>query len=47
MKLVAITLLDVIDIAFLLRVIFSWIPMEEKYLRTFNIKAKADIVIGN
>jgi thymidylate kinase len=24
-----------------------WIPMEEKYLRTFNIKAKADIVIGN
>ena len=23
-----------------------WIPMEEKYLRTFNIKAKADIVIG-
>ena len=29
MKLVAITLLDVIDIAFLLRVIFSWIPMEE------------------
>ena len=23
-----------------------WIPMEEKYLRTFNIKAKVDIVIG-
>ena len=24
-----------------------WIPMEEKYLRIFNIKANADIVIGN
>ena len=24
-----------------------WIPMEEKYIETFNIKAKADIIIGN
>ena len=24
-----------------------WIPLEEKYIKTFNIKEKADIVIGN
>ena len=24
-----------------------WIPMEEKYIKTFDIKAKADIVTGN
>lgn len=24
-----------------------WIPMEEKYIKTFDIKAKADIIIGN
>ena len=24
-----------------------WIPMEEKYISTFDIKAKADIVTGN
>lgn len=24
-----------------------WIPMEEKYIRTFDIKAKADIITGN
>lgn len=24
-----------------------WIPMEEKYIKKFDIKAKADIIIGN
>jgi uridine kinase len=24
-----------------------WIPMEEKYIKTFDIKAKADIIVGN
>ena len=24
-----------------------WIPMEEKYINTFDIKSKADIIVGN
>lgn len=29
MRTIAVTMLDIVDIAFLLRVIFSWIPIEE------------------
>lgn len=35
MRTMAITLLDIVDLAFLLRVIFSWIPMEENGFTAF------------